>query len=151
MPMVPEAKVWALCEGGFAVGVAGLADDGDELVGVEGCAADERAVYVGLGDELGDVVGTDAAAVLDADFVGDGIAVESAHKPAYAASYAVSAFAGGGATGADSPDRFVGNHDMRCLLRRKVCQALLHLAENHLFSLTCLVLFKAFTDTNYRT
>src|SRR5207244_3260199 len=72
-----------LGEGGFAVGVAGLADYGDELVGVERCAADERAVYVGLGDELGDVIGADAAAILDANFVGDDIAVEGAHKPAY--------------------------------------------------------------------
>ena len=64
--------------GGIVHGLLGggdaraLLDDAGEGLGFEAGAADERAVDVGLADELGDVVRCDAAAVEDAQRLGRG-------------------------------------------------------------------------------
>src|SRR5689334_20875130 len=54
------------CDFLLVVVSAGGAADGDEVRGLERCAADQAAVEVGLGEELRCVVGLDAAAVEDA-------------------------------------------------------------------------------------
>ena len=53
-----------------------VADDVEEALGFEGCAADEGTVDVRAGHEFCGVVGFDGAAVLDADFGGGVLAVE---------------------------------------------------------------------------
>ena len=49
----------------------GSGDDAQELVGLQAGPADQRPVDVGLGEQLGGVVRLDAAAVLDADRLGN--------------------------------------------------------------------------------
>ena len=53
-------------------------DDGGEVNGLEGSAADEAAVDIGLGQQLGGVLGVHAAAVKDADGTGGTGAVDAA-------------------------------------------------------------------------
>src|SRR6476661_7959161 len=70
----------------------GDGDDADELVGVEGGSADQGAVYLGLGDELGYVLGVDAAAVQDAHSLGCRLAVEQGDRVTYVAYHLVGPF-----------------------------------------------------------
>ena len=120
-----------------------------ELVGIEGCAADQRAVYVGLGYELGYVGGVDAAAVLDADLVGHHLAVHLANEPPDLGDYYVRACSGGGTTCADGPDRLVGDYALERLLHREAIESGGDLPLYHAEGLARLVLSKVLADANY--
>jgi len=102
--------VWAgvgLADGGAGGGL----DDGAEVVGFEGGAADESAVDVGLGDEFGGVGGFHAAAVEDAGALRGGV-VEDVGEDFAALCVSVLCVVGcGGFAGADGPDGFVGDDD----------------------------------------
>jgi hypothetical protein len=55
------------CREALCTLLGGSAHDDGEGVGIKGCAADECAVDVGLGEEVGGVFGVDRAAVLEAN------------------------------------------------------------------------------------
>ena len=93
-------------------------DDAGELVGVERCAADQGAVDLGHGHELGDVARLHAAAVLDAHRVGGvGAAEARATSPRITPIVVVGVVGRRVAAGADRPDRLVGD-DARAPPRR---------------------------------
>ena len=84
------------------------ADDGGERVRVEARAAHQGAVDVGLPQQLGRRVGRDAAAVEDAQGGAvHGLAGDGAHQRARL----LGDLRGGGAAGADRPDRLVGDRE----------------------------------------
>ena len=90
-------------------GERGQVDDIHELVGFEAGATNQGAVNVGLGDEGGEVVGGDAAAVLNLEALGDGLAGDVGNRATDHCDRGIGAFWGCGAASADGPDGFVGD------------------------------------------
>src|SRR5215468_2245221 len=62
-------------------------DDPQEAVGLERCPAHQCAVDIRLGHQLVDIVRLDAAAVLDADLVGDWLVVQLGKRAANGGMY----------------------------------------------------------------
>ena len=91
---------------------AGGGDDGGEVGGLEAGAADEAAVNVGAGEQVGGVVGLHGAAVLDADGVGGGLTGTLGDGLADDAADAVGLVGGADFAGADGPDGLVGEDDV---------------------------------------
>ena len=107
-------------------------DDLHELVGLEGRAADEAAVHIGLGQQLLGVLGVHGAAVLDGDGPGHPRAVKAPDDGADAGADLGGLPGGGGAAGADGPDGLIGDDALAHLLRGYAGQGALHLEGNEL-------------------
>ena len=92
----------------------GRRDDGGKRVGVERGAADQRAVDVRLGQQRARVVGFDAAAVEDAQPVGQRAALQRGRPAARIARvHLLRVRRARRPAGADRPDRLVGDHQPR--------------------------------------
>ena len=89
---------------------AGCLQDGGELLRLERCAADQRAVDVGLGEQLGGVVGRHAAAVLDRNRVG-GVGIGLAQDLPDLRGDLLGVRRRRRITGPDGPDRLIGDHE----------------------------------------
>src|ERR1044072_3076737 len=84
-------------------------DDSQEFARVKAGAADEEAVDVGLRDELRRVVGLDRAAVEEAQRGGEGGRAEGGEALAQEGVRLLRLPGRGDLTGADGPDRLVGD------------------------------------------
>ncbi|EGJ78227.1 putative phosphoglycerate kinase [Streptomyces sp. Tu6071] len=104
-------------------------DDLDELVGVERGTADEGAVDVGAGHDLGDVGRLDRAAVLDAHGVGQLLVVQLGELAADRPADLLRVVGAADLAGADGPHGLVGDDDRGGLLGGQVLEGGLDLAE----------------------
>src|SRR5438270_2064441 len=104
-----------------------ILDDSGELVGVEAGPADERAVDVGLGHELGDVRRLHRAAVLDPDAAGHLVADEAGGDLTDQPDGGLGVVGRGRAARPDGPDGLVGHDQAGHLLGGKPLESGLHL------------------------
>ena len=110
----------------------GRVDDGQEVVGLQGRAADEAAVDVGLGQQLRRVLGVHGAAVLDGDGPGHPGAELLADDGADVGADLAGLFGGGGLAGADGPDGLIGDDHAAHLVLGQAGQGGLHLIGDQL-------------------
>ena len=87
----------------------GRVDDLHELFGLQGSAADETAVDVGLSQQLRRILGIHAAAVLNGDAAGHTGAVQAADHGTDVGADLAGLLGRGGLAGADGPDRLIGD------------------------------------------
>ena len=99
--------------------------DRREAVRVEARAADQRAVDVGLGHQLADVVGLDGPAVLDPE--GRRVEGPGRDRP-HVGVRLLGDLRRRGAAGADRPDRLVGDHELAAARGRHPGEAARELA-----------------------
>ena len=120
--------------------------DLDEVVGLEGGAADEAAVDVGLGEELLGVGGLAGAAVEDRGVVGDGLAEQAGEDVADVGVDLFGLGRSGGLAGADGPDGLVGDDDLLHILGAEVGEDGLGLVFDDLEVLAGFALVKVLSD-----
>ena len=129
-----DSCVGSLLEGG---------DDAHEVAGLEGGAADEAAVDVGLGEQFGGVAGLAAAAVEDGGVVGHLCAVLVGEQAADEGVDFLCLVARGGLAGTDGPDGLIGDDDVGHLLGGQVEQGVADFGTDNLLERTVLALLEA--------
>src|SRR5699024_10425414 len=100
-----------------------------ELLGLQGGAADECTVDVGLAHQLDHVGGLHAAAVQDAHRIGDRVAVLLAQRLTDRVADLLRVVRAGHFAGADRPDGLVGDDDLRRLLGGEALRPAAELGE----------------------
>src|SRR5690606_668680 len=86
-------------------------DDRHEIIGIEGSAANQSAVNIGLAKKVSCIVRFYAAAIEDSGILGSLAAVFFLDQFPDILVHGLRLFGSGGLPGADSPNRFVGNDD----------------------------------------
>ena len=122
----------------------GGVDDGEEVVGLEGGAADEAAIDVFLVEEAFGVIGFHAAAVLDANAVGVVFVPHGGEGFADEGMDFLSLFVGGVSAGADGPDGFIGDDEAVGVVHLSV--QLIELGADDVEGLVGVALFDFFAD-----
>ena len=104
----------------------------------------------GLAEKFLGIGGFDAAAVLDADGLGDFFTVTLVDLAADEGVHVLCLLGGGSLASADGPDRFVGDHSVLQLLGVQIGQAAGNLLADHGFSFIGLTLGEGFAHTDNR-
>src|SRR5690606_28379005 len=121
-----------------------------ERARIEGRTADKRPVDIGLAKKRLRIVRLDATAVLDADFFRNPGVGQNTNDLADKGVSFLRLFRRGRATGADGPDRFVGNHDFRDRFRIETGKAPAKLTFENFLHATCIALLERFPNAKNR-
>lgn len=124
----------------------GRFDDFRESPRVEAGTSDESAINVRLAEELDGVGGFDAAAVLDADALGEVGGSEFGEDAADRGVGGLGLFGRGGASGADGPDRFVSDDEIIEVLEAVSREGTFELGLQNFVFLAGLAFFERFAD-----
>src|SRR5260370_19252192 len=117
-------------------------------VGFDAGRAKKRPSDIWMRHKFADIVGGNAATIQDAQCCCCLAAIHLAIKLTYQMYNIASTLGSRGFTGANRPDRFIGDYYLFDMLGRKLCKALLHLSANHFLRFTRLVHLQVFADTD---